>query len=1439
MEQPHLNSITIIDPTKNRTEFFQALQNRFHPILVNWNGVQSTGVYAFIFEDDCSSELGLEVLISFLESLAELYAQVFLISSTRNRGPFSQNVRVEFSKRGEDSLTLLNRIFDEHRPCVTSSPQHSASGSEDEAHLSKASSISGSESMKNVGKPPSKQNAYTVTLEEDVGKLRILEIIFVLGKYEATKTVNLFQLKAHYCHGSTIHQGEGRKIQILGTKEVIIRDKKAVFSDFDYRTGPHLPSGTYHARYLLHPSTDDPHERLLDIHSHDFDVRNRNKTEWKALDFNKKLWKCGDVPRVTFNGRFNGDRTRYCLQVKQKSYSPIEAKATKLIFQLEPEMEECEVSPIIVFTGNGTPEEYEFTKKLIFFMELDQASVLVPNEANASDWDLEEETDEGNISEVIDLPPVMLPQAHLVLMWVLHCMEDDPNEHTLLQWLVYLKAWRLVIFVIRNFDVDINEVDIDNATIGHVLALGAPARIIHLVLDEGLDLSIKNDDGKTAIDIAYSEKSYLAQLYMRDAVVPEQMEMEIPVVASSKRHRPMPIDDDAFLEMDVDGMEDPEMRAMSSDLPADAPGALIRVDSLPSQMEESDPNSTMYQMTRSGQSRKLEESLSHRQTKRARIVLDLDDASTTSSMTIVWLQHASRWMLDEMKEEMGKMEELHRRNVRLICNGEMGWDPRCLYDHDILYSDVYVALQQAKYLPPMITISTVEYEKREVKYERCEAQMFNVIKYLNPKLFFYLLRTRTFISAKREYQLKKYGIEMRWEDHHMILNFSNQPPIPEHYYGRLEFDWREDGLNVAIRDALQDDRAKTLMHHLSSPQQLQNAFTHPHHFKIDHSRYVEYVRGGLDINHIIDGHTYLTYQLYILSDIEVMEVIDMGADVNKGTPPPLYYATNEGMVDVMDVLVENGANLNGMDEHGIPILVLLCEDLQHLDETTEHLTKVMGLSQLVKYSGIDVELSWNILKQKCAEIYNTIPSISHLHYYLDKTMDYLHILNALDENQVDGLLNDGWDDSVPAWFQDALDQFRFLSPRGLTCYKKKIESMKTEGFNPEILNQVDQRLTELIQQYLHLAKVVSHLPSESQLGEVLRQALIELASNDHLRVRVEDEFSGTDEEMMRWMEDPIQFPSQQWLLIMRDKPHLLAMHDDRHDAWQEMLDLLTPSLSQFGSGSKDGEDMLASGGRSGLKDGEHKLAKGSESMKKMGKPPSKQNPYTITLEGDLGKQIRTLEIIFVLGKYEETKKMDLAQLKAHSRNSIHQEGGKRILLHGKHVVVKDNKAVFSDLDYRTEPHLPSGTYHARYLLHPSSDDPHERLLDIPSHDFDVSNSSNKTKWKALDFNEKVWRCGDVPIVTFTGRFNGDLTRYQLLVKDKSYSPTEATGTKLIFQLEPEMEECEVSPIIVYSGNGTPQGYEFTNRLIFTKNSISIPYPLASDMDPHWIDLIYE
>eukprot|EP01119_Soliformovum_irregulare_P017639 TRINITY_DN526_c0_g1_i3.p1 TRINITY_DN526_c0_g1~~TRINITY_DN526_c0_g1_i3.p1 ORF type:complete len:405 (-),score=86.19 TRINITY_DN526_c0_g1_i3:11-1189(-) len=367
MEQPHLNSITIIDPTKNRTEFFQALQNRFHPILVNWNGVQSTGVYAFIFEDDCSSELGLEVLISFLESLAELYAQVFLISSTRNRGPFSQNVRVEFSKRGEDSLTLLNRIFDEHRPCVTSSPQHSASGSEDEAHLSKASSISGSESMKNVGKPPSKQNAYTVTLEEDVGKLRILEIIFVLGKYEATKTVNLFQLKAHYCHGSTIHQGEGRKIQILGTKEVIIRDKKAVFSDFDYRTGPHLPSGTYHARYLLHPSSDDPHERLLDIPSHDFDVSNSsNKTKWKALDFNEKVWRCGDVPIVTFTGRFNGDLTRYQLLVKDKSYSPTEATGTKLIFQLEPEMEECEVSPIIVYSGNGTPQGYEFTNRLIF-----------------------------------------------------------------------------------------------------------------------------------------------------------------------------------------------------------------------------------------------------------------------------------------------------------------------------------------------------------------------------------------------------------------------------------------------------------------------------------------------------------------------------------------------------------------------------------------------------------------------------------------------------------------------------------------------------------------------------------------------------------------------------------------------------------------------------------------------------------------------------------------------------------------------------------------------------------------------------------------------------------------------------------------------------------------------------------------------------------------
>eukprot|EP01119_Soliformovum_irregulare_P024108 TRINITY_DN8570_c0_g5_i2.p1 TRINITY_DN8570_c0_g5~~TRINITY_DN8570_c0_g5_i2.p1 ORF type:complete len:445 (+),score=102.51 TRINITY_DN8570_c0_g5_i2:33-1367(+) len=112
------------------------------------------------------------------------------------------------------------------------------------------------------------------------------------------------------------------------------------------------------------------------------------------------------------------------------------------------------------------------------------------------------------------------------------------------------------------------------------------------------------------------------------------------------------------------------------------------------------------------------------------------------------------------KEKGGPIQQcidmIHK--VLLIWNVEMAFrDPRCLYDHDILYFDVYAALEKSRQIPMKISFFFL----RNVNfYERCERWIFDVIKYLNPELFFYLLKTSAFVKCKRDYQIKKYGTEV-------------------------------------------------------------------------------------------------------------------------------------------------------------------------------------------------------------------------------------------------------------------------------------------------------------------------------------------------------------------------------------------------------------------------------------------------------------------------------------------------------------------------------------------------------------------------------------------------------------------------------------------------------------------------------------------------------
>eukprot|EP01119_Soliformovum_irregulare_P024110 TRINITY_DN8570_c0_g5_i4.p1 TRINITY_DN8570_c0_g5~~TRINITY_DN8570_c0_g5_i4.p1 ORF type:complete len:298 (+),score=99.80 TRINITY_DN8570_c0_g5_i4:621-1514(+) len=279
-------------------------------------------------------------------------------------------------------------------------------------------------------------------------------------------------------------------------------------------------------------------------------------------------------------------------------------------------------------------------------------------------------------------------------------------------------------------------------------------------------------------------------------------------------------------------------------------------------------------------------------------------------------------------------------------------------------------------------------------------------------------------------------MQTRWEDDHLFLNFSKCRHLQSES-SMLQFSWKDDGLSVAIRDALHDDRAETLMHHLISAQLLQNAFVNFLDFDVKHCHFLEFVRGGFDINLMVEGDTYLNKQILSLSESEIEEMLDMGADVNLGKTPVLHAAINDG----------KGANVNGVDEHGMTILATLLQHLRKKDWVRMHRKRLKTLNHILEYEGIDVQSSWNLTKQKWPDIDKIIPSASHLRHWISKTASYLDIL-VLD-SKIEIKLDDGdWNDRAPAWFESGLDQFdknlSEMSPKKVLKLKNKIENLKRD-----------------------------------------------------------------------------------------------------------------------------------------------------------------------------------------------------------------------------------------------------------------------------------------------------------------------------------------------------------------------------------------------------------
>eukprot|EP01119_Soliformovum_irregulare_P009983 TRINITY_DN2414_c0_g1_i10.p1 TRINITY_DN2414_c0_g1~~TRINITY_DN2414_c0_g1_i10.p1 ORF type:complete len:521 (-),score=119.75 TRINITY_DN2414_c0_g1_i10:362-1789(-) len=312
----------------------------------------------------------------------------------------------------------------------------------------------------------------------------------------------------------------------------------------------------------------------------------------------------------------------------------------------------------------------------------------------------------------------------------------------------------------------------------------------------------------------------------------------------------------------------------------------------------------------------------------------------------------------EKKKTLIKMWELVRTGYV---------DPYHLWDHDMLYFEVYVALQELQLIPNQYIQFSMT-----TSYPKMEGWLFNVIKYINPKLFCYVLKTRGFIMSKLFHQAHKTGFRnMRWEDQHLVLNFSEMPPSPADLrsYSQEELRWKgircdADGLQVAIRDVFENDRNRiqalpkyvheTVIKDALGEGQWVSALLH--------NEFMEAVRYGHPINYIFNNEeTYLSRNIDQLQLDQIQQLIDAGANVNLGKSPPLYQVAVLGEPDKIEVLMNGGADVNLMiEDWELTILASLIWDVLHEEKDYQSL---QGLNLLLQYDGIDFELAWHTLSR--------------------------------------------------------------------------------------------------------------------------------------------------------------------------------------------------------------------------------------------------------------------------------------------------------------------------------------------------------------------------------------------------------------------------------------------------------------------------------------------
>eukprot|EP01119_Soliformovum_irregulare_P020300 TRINITY_DN6547_c0_g2_i2.p1 TRINITY_DN6547_c0_g2~~TRINITY_DN6547_c0_g2_i2.p1 ORF type:complete len:731 (-),score=62.90 TRINITY_DN6547_c0_g2_i2:11-2203(-) len=367
-----------------------------------------------------------------------------------------------------------------------------------------------------------------------------------------------------------------------------------------------------------------------------------------------------------------------------------------------------------------------------------------------------------------------------------------------------------------------------------------------------------------------------------------------------------------------------------------------------------------------------------------------------------------------------------------VCQGFV--DPYHLWDHDMLYIDVYIALQEAELVPEI----TLDMWKNWKDFERLDNWLFNVIKFINPELFFYVLRSAAFVNTKRKYQWKKFKDSIHWEDVHMPLNFTDEQSSKFSKPGYIEnLRCKDNGLSFAIEDALKDERGMTLMQHLPSPHTLIDALHKSKRYDGFKPRnLVGLVRDGLPINFLVDGGTYLSSCILSLSLQEITEAIDKGADVNLGSPPPLYTAALKGDCPKMDLLIQLGAELNHIGEDGLPILTKLLS--QYLDPSVKVdlffiAPSVDGVRRLLQQEQIDVELVWYTLLQHLGSPQHFLLNSHQAMEWILKMMPHLDNVFRIREfgfafdfdKFLDSILC-GADPST-AWVEHVLDEMHTLS----------------------------------------------------------------------------------------------------------------------------------------------------------------------------------------------------------------------------------------------------------------------------------------------------------------------------------------------------------------------------------------------------------------------------